>query len=45
VSADGTLEDSIYFVVPSGFTPDSIRLICNAMSNPMENIVLRSALS
>jgi hypothetical protein len=45
VSAGGTLEDSIYFVVPSGFTPDSIRLICNAMSNPMENIVLRSALS
>jgi hypothetical protein len=45
VNAGDTLEDRLYFVVPSGFVPDSIRLICNDMSDPMENLVLRSALS
>jgi hypothetical protein len=45
VSAGDALEDSVYFVVPSGFVPDSVRLICKSMSDPMENIILRSALS
>jgi hypothetical protein len=39
-----SVQDWIYFVVPSGFEPDSVRLICNSFADPMEDIVLRSAL-
>jgi hypothetical protein len=45
VKAGESFEDKVYFVVPSGFKQDSIRLIGNAMSDPMEDIVLRSALA
>ena len=44
VEAGKSIKDSVYFVVPSDFTPNSIRLICNDISDPMEDIVLRSAL-
>ncbi|MBN2083707.1 MAG: hypothetical protein JW748_00685 [Anaerolineales bacterium] len=44
VEAGERLEDELYFVVPSGCTPASIRLICNNLSDPMEDILLRSAL-
>jgi hypothetical protein len=44
VEAGETVRDVGYFVVPEGAQMSGIRLICNDMTNPMEDIVLRSAL-
>jgi hypothetical protein len=45
LAAGESFVDKVYFVVPSSFAPDSVRLIFNPESDPMENLILRSALS
>jgi hypothetical protein len=45
VPSGDSVEDWVYFVVPSGFIADTVRLICNDSADPMEDVVLRSALS
>jgi len=45
VDPGGVLNDWLYFILPADAALDVVRLVCNDISNPMDNIILRTGLS
>lgn len=45
VNPGAVISDWMYFILPADASLDVVRLICNNLSNPMEDVILRTGLS